>query len=104
MAVSAATGCLKRRLTFCTAIEFPVDHSIEKTVVVPSSAVGEDGTSRFVFLINDAADIATVKKHPITVGKLTPEGFEIKSGLTVGQKVATAGLQTLLDGQEVKLN
>ncbi|MCO4820821.1 MAG: efflux RND transporter periplasmic adaptor subunit [Flavobacteriaceae bacterium] len=84
--------------------EFPVDHSIEKTVVVPSSAVGEDGTSRFVFLINEDDNKVTVKKHPITVGDLTPEGFEIKSGLTVGQKVATAGLQTLLDGQEVKLN
>lgn len=84
--------------------EFPVDHSVEKTVVVPSSAVGEDGTSRFVFLINGDSDKATVEKHPITVGKLTPEGFEIKSGLTIGQKVATAGLQTLLDGQEVKLN
>ena len=84
--------------------EFPIDHSVEKTVVVPSSAVGEDGSTRFVFLINDEGESVTVKKHPITVGKLTPEGFEIQSGLTIGQKVATAGLQTLLDGQEVKLN
>ncbi len=84
--------------------EFPVDHSLDKTMVVPSSAVGEDGTSRFVFLISGDENKATVKKHPITVGKLRPEGFEIKSGLSIGQKVATAGLQTLLDGQEVKLN
>lgn len=84
--------------------EFAVDQNVEKTVVVPSSAVGEDGTSRFVYLISEDGSKVTVNKHPITVGKLTPEGFEIKSGLAIGQKVATAGLQTLLDGQEVKLN
>ena len=83
--------------------EFPVDHTIEKTIVVPSSAVGEDGNSRFVLLIEGDEDKATIKKHDITVGKLTPEGFVITSGLSVGQKVATAGLQTLLNGQEVKL-
>ena len=46
---------------------------------------------------------AKVKKHKVIIGNLTAEGFEIKSGLKPGQKIATAGLQTLLDGQEVKL-
>ncbi|GAG63280.1 unnamed protein product, partial [marine sediment metagenome] len=35
--------------------------------------------------------------------ELTNEGFKIVSGLSEGQKIATAGLQTLLDGQKVKL-
>jgi hypothetical protein len=39
----------------------------------------------------------------VTVGNLTVQGFEITSGLESGQKIATAGLQTLLDGQQVKL-
>ena len=73
-------------------------------IVVPASAVGEDGKSRFVFLVEGDNKSAHVKKQAIEIGDLTPEGFEVKKGLEIGQKVATAGLQTLLNGQEVKLN
>jgi RND family efflux transporter MFP subunit len=76
----------------------------EEIIVVPASAVGEDGESRFVFLVEGDKEKANVKKQAITIGDLTPEGFEVSSGLKKGQKVATAGLQTLLDGQEVKIN
>jgi RND family efflux transporter MFP subunit len=80
------------------------DHDMDnKIVVVPTNAVGEDSNGRFVFLIEGEGDKATVKKQQISIGDLTSEGFEITSGLTAGQKIATAGLQTLLDGQEVRL-
>jgi RND family efflux transporter MFP subunit len=73
-------------------------------LVVPAKAVGEDDRGRFVFLVEPAGgDEATVRKHPVTIGRLTAEGFEILDGLTAGQMVATAGLQTLLDGQRVRL-
>ncbi|WP_299556402.1 efflux RND transporter periplasmic adaptor subunit [Seonamhaeicola sp.] len=75
----------------------------EKRLVVPAHAVGEDSKGHFVFLIEGSGDIAKVKKQRVTIGSLTTNGFEITSGLTAGQKIATAGLQTLLDGQEVKL-
>jgi len=82
-----------------------IDEDVKKDfMVVPASAVGEDGNGRFVFLIEGDATKATVKKQAITIGALTPDGFEVKSGLKVGQKIAIAGLQTLLDGQDVKLN
>ncbi len=70
-----------------------------KTLIVPAKAVGEDANGRFVFLIEDGR----VKKQKIKVGTLTTNGFEILEGLKVGQKIATAGLQTLLDGQDVKM-
>ncbi|MEL7119931.1 MAG: efflux RND transporter periplasmic adaptor subunit, partial [Bacteroidota bacterium] len=75
----------------------------DSLLVVPAHAVGEDSNGRYVFLIENNANKTTVKKHPIQVGNLSIEGFEIVSGLTAGQKIATAGLQTLLNGQEVKL-
>ncbi|MDT0559028.1 efflux RND transporter periplasmic adaptor subunit [Ichthyenterobacterium sp. W332] len=84
--------------------EFVDDDLGKNMLVVPASAVGEDGDGRFVFLIEGDKDKATVKRQAITIGNLTPEGFEVKTGLKVGQKIATAGLQTLLDGQVVKLN
>ena len=82
-----------------------VDNSVQKNqLVVPANAVGEDGNGRYVFIIEGNKDNARVKKQPVVIGNLMPQGFEIKSGLNVGQKIATAGLQTLLDGQQVKLN
>ena len=80
------------------------DQTIEKKeLVVPANAVGEDSNGRFVFLIEGEGNTTKVKKQQVTIGNLTSEGFEIKSGLSAGQKIAVAGLQTLLDGQEVKL-
>jgi multidrug efflux system membrane fusion protein len=72
-------------------------------LVVPVKSVGENDKGNFVFLIDESDGKTVVKKQVITVGKLTSEGFEIKEGLSVGQKIAVAGLQTLLEGQEVKL-
>jgi len=82
-----------------------VDEDISRDkVIIPASGVGEDGEGRFVFLIEGEGESYHVNKQLITIGELTPDGFEVVSGLKIGQKIATAGLQTLLDGQKVKLN
>jgi multidrug efflux system membrane fusion protein len=83
--------------------EFGSTEAATKTLVIPAKSVGEDATGNFVFLIEESDTKSIVQKQPITVGKLTSEGFAVKTGLTAGQKIAIAGLQTLLDGQEVKL-
>ncbi|MGH1383450.1 efflux RND transporter periplasmic adaptor subunit [Kordia sp.] len=94
---------IKSGMTANVTFDFGDQKVNNKTLVVPANAVGEDNNGRFVFLIDGEGENAKVKKQKITIGTLTPEGFEVKSGLTVGQKIATAGLQTLLNGQEVKL-
>ncbi|MEM1135408.1 MAG: efflux RND transporter periplasmic adaptor subunit [Bacteroidota bacterium] len=76
----------------------------KEVLTVPIKAVGEDGNGNFVFLIETANEqMGQVKKQPIEIGELTSGGFEIKAGLSEGQLIATAGLQTLLDGQKVRL-
>ncbi len=78
--------------------------SLEELLVVPTNAVGEDGNGNFVFLIEEGQDnAAKVAKKYIKIGKLTTKGFEVLGGLSLGQKVATAGLQSLLDGQKVSV-
>ena len=75
-----------------------------RALIVPASAVAEDDQGRFVFLLTAAEEeTARVEKRYVTVGQLTSEGFEIESGLTAGERIATAGLQTLLEGQQVRL-
>ena len=82
---------------------FQFTNSASRSLLVPVKAVGEDSQGRFVFLINEKQNSATVSKQRIKIGQLYSNGFEVVEGLQKGQKIAIAGLQTLLDGQEVKL-
>lgn len=68
---------------------------------IPAKAVGEDSQGRFVFLLVTDGEKTKVKRKTIKVGDLNSDGFEVLEGLQEGQLIATAGLQTLLDGQEV---
>ena len=73
-------------------------------LVVPVKAVGEDGNGNFVLLIETLDQkIGIIKKQTIELGELTNDGFVVKKGLNEGQLIATAGLQTLLNNQKVKL-
>ena len=90
-----------------SSVTFNFSSSEEKadnSLVIPVKAVGEDGNGNFVFLIEtEDGKTGIVKKQTIEIGELTSSGFKIKSGLKAGDKIATAGLQTLLDGQKVRL-
>ena len=78
--------------------------SQDNVIIVPVKVVGEDEKGNFVFVLNtDDNKVGHVVKQHVELGQLTAEGFEILKGLTAGQKIVTAGLQTLLDGQKVKL-
>ncbi|MDC7999149.1 efflux RND transporter periplasmic adaptor subunit [Gilvibacter sediminis] len=79
------------------------DSAKDMMIRVPAQAVGEDSEGRFVFVITQEADKTVVKKSRVKVGDLSSAGFQIVEGLKPGQKIATAGLQTLLDGQEVTI-
>ncbi len=76
----------------------------KKDLIVPVKTVGQDDMGNFVFIIESSNDsVGIAKKQHIQIGELTNEGFKIVNGLSEGQKIATAGLQTLLDGQKVRL-
>lgn len=94
---------IKSGMAANVTFDFGERKTTSTTLVVPANAVGEDSNGRFVFLIEGDEQTAKVKKQQVTIGNLTSDGFEISAGLSAGQKIATAGLQTLLDGQEVKL-
>lgn len=74
------------------------------TLMVAPSAVGEDQDGHFVFVLDpQPEDTYQVRKTSVNIGNLTTDGFEINSGLDEDDLVATAGLQSLLDGMKVKL-
>lgn len=85
-------------------VTYSFGQSSENALIIPAKAVGEDSKGRFVFLVNgQSGGEGTIQKQHVQIGELTPAGFEVLGGLKEGQKIATAGLQTLLDGQEVVL-
>lgn len=99
-----ATDLVKSGMTANVSFAFKEDIAQSKKIIVPADAIGEDYEGRFVFKITkDEKGEVLVNKVNVRVGKLTNNGFEILSGLGKGDLVATAGLQTLLDGQKVKL-
>lgn len=77
----------------------------EGTYILPVSAVvnGTDGT--FVFIAEPGDDgRATVLKRAVKLGELTQMGIEVVDGLSIGDRVITAGISVIRDGQHVLLS
>ncbi len=75
-------------------------------ICVPPHAVGEDRDGRFVFLLEESAEegVGVVRRTAVEVAAdLRPEGLEILAGLAEGQRLVTAGVRRLTDGQRVRL-
>ena len=105
ISIDQTTETIKPGMTASVTFNFGKENAVkDNTLLIPVKSVGEDGNGNYVFLIESTdGKIGTVKKHTIELGELTESGFKIKSGLSAGDKIATAGLQSLLDGQKVKL-
>ncbi|BFP40132.1 efflux RND transporter periplasmic adaptor subunit [Flavobacteriaceae bacterium GF1] len=101
--VTNPSDAIKSGMAANVTFDFGDYDSSNNVLVVPAHAVGEDSNGRFVFLVEGEGDTAKVKKQEVQIGNLTAQGFEVTSGLSSGQRIAIAGLQTLLDGQEVRL-
>ena len=73
------------------------------TLIAPVAAVGEGANGNFVYVLEKEGGAYLARKQEVDIGKLLPSGFEIISGLQEGNLVATAGLNSLLDGMKVRL-
>lgn len=60
-------------------------------VTVPSTAIDEDGTQRFVYV----AKVGGYERRPVRVGRRTGATTQIVSGLRPGERVAVAGVFVL---------
>lgn len=104
VAVTDAGSQVRPGMAANVTLNLDTDLAGSTALVVPAKAVAEDGNGRFVFVVEPTAgEEATVRKQPVTVGRLTSAGFEILDGLSAGDRIATAGIQTLIDGQRVRI-
>lgn len=82
------------------------DGGEREALIVPMFSVGKDNAGNFSFVvIPDASEkgFGKVIRKSIVIGKILDNGFEIKSGLEVGDMVVTAGVSKLEDGAKVRI-
>ncbi|MFC4656801.1 efflux RND transporter periplasmic adaptor subunit [Rheinheimera marina] len=81
-------------------------HLQEHAVLVPASAVfsandqAADAKEQFVWVYQP--EQSQVTRRAVTTGRLTQQGLEIRSGLSAGEQVVTAGVHQLQEGQNVR--
>ena len=70
---------------------------------IPATALftGADSTKSFVWIIDEANK--TLSRRAVEVGKLSKFGVLIKSGLKPGEWIVTKGVNTLDEGQQVRI-
>lgn len=72
--------------------------------IVPSVAVGEDRSGRFVYIVKPTQDgFGTVHRSAVKVGEFTSDGIEIYAGVNDGTLVVTAGVGQIKEGQKVRV-
>ncbi len=73
--------------------------------VLPVTAVIRDPSGTFVFIAEDvgAEGEGIVRRRPVTLGELSQSGIEVIDGLEQGDRVVTAGISIIRDGQRVLL-
>ncbi len=70
-------------------------------VEIPLSALGtDDNQTSFVWVIDQASGL--VSKRPVETERATPRGVVVE-GLEIGEWIATAGVDTLVEGQKVRV-
>ena len=70
---------------------------------IPATALftGADSTKSFVWIIDEANK--TLSRRTVEVGKLSKFGVLIKSGLKPGEWIVTKGVNTLDEGQQIRI-
>lgn len=72
------------------------------TIIPPQAVLGLPTGEQVVWLVNPES--STVRRHPVTVGRLLPEGMQILEGLSGGERIVIRGVHRLEEGQEIKLS
>jgi len=67
---------------------------------VPASAVLRKSAETFVWVVDDPA--STVSLHKVDLSE-DEVGIRVNSGLTAGTRIVTAGIHSLKQGQQVRI-
>ena len=73
------------------------------SIVLPVAAVIRDPEGTFVYVASptEISGQALIGRRAVTLGELTQAGIEVLDGLAAGDRVVTAGISVIRDGQHV---
>lgn len=75
-----------------------------QSIIVPSHVIMRENEKEFLFIaIPKDENLAHITKREVETGSLTNAGIEILSGITPGEKIVTAGMGLLSEGETVRL-
>jgi len=77
------------------------DYARPDAITVPVNTLQTDDKGKFVLVAVDEKGKLVARKKPVVIGELYGDRLEVKSGLTIGDKIITEGFQSLYDGQSI---
>lgn len=97
--------CADIRAGMAAEVEMSITAGLPDGIVVPLVAVGEDRDGNYVFVLEHAEGGRYVARRRSVTIDVTPtaDGVPVREGLREGDRIATAGVRRLVDGQSVKL-
>ena len=102
--VKLAEGCEQVRPGMAADVEFSAERQDHDGVVVPVVAVGEDRAGSYVFVLEPVDDTRwRAARRAVTIAEPQSGGILLRSGLAGGERVVTAGVRRITDGQVVRL-
>ncbi len=86
-------------------MQFQSKQESTNSIVVSADAVAHDEGGDFVYILKASEEkgFFTAVRKSVSLGELTPEGYEINEGLNTGEMIVTAGLSFMYDGRKVRL-
>ncbi len=86
-------------------VELTLSKEQEPKIYLPINAITEDQNGKYVFVLKEIKDhTAKIARKNIKIGKFEADKVEIISGLSNSDKVVTAGVSRIINGQVVKFN
>jgi multidrug efflux system membrane fusion protein len=94
---------LRSGLAADVTFQFSSDVTSSDVVILPIGVVINDPGGTFVFIAEpgEKSGEAVARRRKVSLGELSQEGVEVVAGLKPGDRVVTAGITVIRDGQRV---
>src|SRR6185312_3617929 len=81
-----------------------LDYSAPNSISIPVNTLQTGENGKYVLVAAKEGNELVAKKRDVTIGQLSGDSIEVKSGLQPGDQLITEGFQGLFDGQPIVTN
>jgi len=80
-----------------------VDYTASSTFVVPIAAIQKSSDGEYVFVAVQEGGRLVAKRKKVSAGMIYNGMIEVREGLAEGDQVVTAGFQSIIEGDPIRL-